>query len=51
LAAGAAPTYETVRAEVRGPRTPQGVPCLNITAPDLSIYDRLLGMNCEAVCA
>jgi transposase len=50
LAGAAAPTYEAVRAEVRGPRTPQGVPCLNIAAPDLSIYDRLLG-NAEAVCA
>ena len=45
------PTYEAVRAKVRGPRTPEGVPCLNITAPDLSVYDRLLGTNAEAVCA
>jgi hypothetical protein len=50
LLAGATPTYEAVRAQVRGPRTPEGVPCLNITAPDLSVYDRLLGTN-EAVCA
>ena len=45
------PTYEAVRAQVRGPRTPQGVPFLDITAPDLSLYDRLLGMNDETVCA
>jgi transposase len=51
LAAGAAPTYEVVRAEVRGARTPEGVPFLNITAPDLTIYDRLLGTSAEAVCA
>jgi transposase len=50
LLAGATPTYEAVRAQVRGPRTPEGAPCLNITAPDLSVYDRLLGTN-EAVCA
>jgi transposase len=45
------PTYETVRARVRGPRTPEGVPCLNITAPDLTLYDRLLGTSAEGVCA
>jgi transposase len=50
LSAGAAPTYETVRAEVRGPRTPEGVPFLEITAPDLTVYDRLLGAHAEAVC-
>jgi transposase len=50
LLAGATPTYEAVRAEVRGPRTPEGVPSLNITAPDLTVYDRLLGTNAEAVC-
>jgi transposase len=50
LLAGATPTYEAVRAQVRGPRTPEAVPFLNITAPDLTIYDRLLGTN-EAVCA
>jgi hypothetical protein len=45
-------SYEAVRALVRGPRTPSGVPCLNISAPDLSIYDRLLGIDtAEAVCA
>jgi hypothetical protein len=46
-----APTYEAVRAKVRGPRTPEGVPYLNITAPDLTLYDRLLGTDAEAVCA
>ena len=45
------PTYETVRAIVRGTRTPEGVPYLNIPAPDLAVYDRLLSMNAEAVCA
>jgi transposase len=45
------PTYEAVRAKVRGPRTPEGVPCLNIAEPDLTVYDRLLGANAEAVCA
>jgi hypothetical protein len=45
-------SYEAVRARVRGPRTPGGVPCLNISAPDLSVYDRLLGLHTtEAVCA
>lgn len=44
------PTYEAVRAKVRGPRAPEGVPHLNITAPDLTVYDRLLGTNAEAVC-
>jgi transposase len=53
LLASAAPlSYEAVRAQVRGPRTPGGVPYLNISAPDLSVYDRLLGLNTtEAVCA
>jgi hypothetical protein len=51
LADQSTPTYETVRAEVRGPRAPQGVPFLDITAPDLNLYDRLLGTNDEAVCA
>ena len=31
LAAGLTPTYEAVRAEVRGERAPEGVPYLNIT--------------------
>jgi transposase len=51
LAGQSTPTYEAVRAQVRGPRTPQGVPFLDITAPDLTLYDRLLGMNDETVCA
>ncbi|HEY2676429.1 MAG TPA: IS21 family transposase [Steroidobacteraceae bacterium] len=51
LAGPSTPTYEAVRAQVRGPRTPQGVPFLDITAPDLNLYDRLLGTNDEAVCA
>jgi transposase len=51
LTAGEALTYEAVRAQVRGAHTPEGVPFLNITAPDLSLYDRLLGTNAEAVCA
>ena len=45
------PSYEAVRAGVRGPRTAQGVPCLNISAPDLTIYDRLLGAHAAAGCA
>lgn len=51
LADASVPTYEAVRGRVRGPRTVGGVPCLNITAPDLSLYDRLLGAHAEAVCA
>jgi transposase len=50
LAAAIPPTYETVRSKVRGVFTPEGVPCLDITAPDLNIYDRLLGANTMAVC-
>jgi hypothetical protein len=42
LAVQTVPTYEQVRAEVRGPRTPNGVPCLDMPPLDLSIYDRLL---------
>lgn len=48
LATGTNPTYEAVRAEVRGERVPPGIPYLNITAPDLNIYDRLLGANTAA---
>lgn len=48
---GAVPTYEAVRAKARGPRTPADVPCLSISAPDLTVYDRLLGTSAEAVCA
>jgi hypothetical protein len=52
LASAVVPSYEAVRALVRGPRTPSGVPCLHISAPDLAIYDRLLGIGAaEAVCA
>lgn len=51
LSQASLPTYETVRARVRGPRTPEGVPCLSVTAPDLTLYDRLLGTSAEAVCA
>jgi hypothetical protein len=43
------PTYEAVRAKVRGMRTSGGVPCQNITAPDLTRYDRLLETGAEAV--
>jgi len=50
LAAAIAPTYETVRAEVRGERTPEGRPYLNFTPPDLAVYDRLLGASTAAVC-
>jgi len=49
LAAGQLPTYEAVRALVRGPRTSNGVPCLDLPPPDLSVYDRLLGVNAAAV--
>jgi transposase len=51
LSRGVVPTYEAVRAKVRGPRTPAGVPCLSISAPDLTVYDRLLGTSAETVCA
>jgi hypothetical protein len=45
------PTYEAVRALVRAPRTPGGVPYLHFSAPDLAVYDRLLGASTTAVCA
>jgi transposase len=51
LGAAILPTYETVRGKVRGAFTPQGVPDLDIKAPDLSIYDRLLDAGTAAVCA
>ena len=51
LSQGVVPTYEAVRAKVRGPRTSAGVPCLSISAPDLTVYDRLLGTSAETVCA
>jgi hypothetical protein len=50
LAAQITPTYEAVRAEVRGERMPEGMPYLEITPPDLAVYDRLLGANTAAVC-
>ena len=50
LAAAITPTYEAVRAEVRGERTPEGLPYMNITPPDLAVYDRLLGASTAAVC-
>jgi len=49
LAAGQLPTYEVVRAQVRGPHTANGVPCLDLPPPDLSVYDQLLGVNATAV--
>ncbi len=42
LAASPLPIYEAVRAPVRGPRTPNGVPYLDMPPPDLTVYDRLL---------
>jgi len=51
LTSGTIPTYELVRRQIRGPRTEYGAPLLDITAPDLSIYDRLLGTQDEAVSA
>jgi hypothetical protein len=50
LAAAIAPTYETVRAEVRGPRTEERRPYPTFTPPDLALYDRLLGESTAAVC-
>ena len=50
LAAAIPPTYEAVRAEVRGVRIPEHQSYLTITPPDLAIYDRLLGANTAAVC-
>jgi len=50
LASAITPAYEAVRAEVRGERTQEGRPYLNITAPDLAVYDRLLGASSAAVC-
>jgi transposase len=51
LSQGVVPNYEAVRAKVRGPRTSAGAPCLSISAPDLTVYDRLLGTSAETVCA
>ena len=51
LSCASVPTYETVRALVRGPRTPSAVPYLQVGEPDLRVYDQLLGGNvAEAVC-
>ena len=50
LAATITPTYEAVRAEVRGERTLEGTPYLDITPPDLAVYDRLLSAHTAAVC-
>jgi hypothetical protein len=48
----AVPHYEAVRDRVRGPRTPGGVPCLELGEPDLRVYDRLLGTDvADAVAA
>jgi hypothetical protein len=49
LAAGVLPSYEAVREKVRGPRTPNGVPCLDVPPPDLAVYDRLLGVSAVTV--
>jgi len=51
LSSATLPTYEAVRARVRGPHTPEGIPCLNVTPPDLTLYDRLLGRHAEVVSA
>lgn len=52
LASASLPSYEAVRARVRGPRTFSGVPSLQISDPDLSDYDRLLSAGTTGtVCA
>jgi hypothetical protein len=52
LCSASPPTYEAVRARVRGPRIHGGVPSLQITDPDLTAYDRLLSSGAAAaVCA
>jgi hypothetical protein len=51
LAGGGVPAYEIVREGVRGPRTPNGVPDLEMAPPDLTVYDRLLGSNAAPVAA
>jgi hypothetical protein len=50
LTAAIVPTYEVVRTAVRGEQTPEGAPYLNITPPDLAIYDRLLNADTADVC-
>src|SRR5258708_12983955 len=49
LTAAIVPTYEVVRAEVRGERTPEGTLHLDIPAPDLAIYDQLLNADTAEV--
>jgi len=49
-AAEIAPTCDAVRAEVREERTPEGIPYIEITPPELAVYERLLGANTVAVC-
>ena len=51
LARRVLPTYEAVRTDVRGPRTPNGVPFLDMPPPDLTVYDRLLSADTAAVAA
>ena len=52
LCSATLPTYEVVRAQVRGPFIHAGVPHLEVSDPDLSAYDRLLsGAADAAVCA
>ncbi len=52
LCSATPPTYEAVRARVRGPYIHAGVPHLQVRDPDLSAYDRLLsGAADAAVCA
>ena len=51
LARRVLPTYEAVRMEVRGPRTSNGVPFLDMPPPDLTVYDRLLSADTAAVAA
>jgi hypothetical protein len=52
LSSSTLPSYEAVRAQVRGPYVQAGVPHLEISDPDLSAYDRLLSSAADmAVCA
>ena len=52
LCSATLPTYEAVRARVRGPYVHAGVPHLEVSDPDLRAYDRLLSGAAEAaVCA
>jgi len=45
LDTAAVPSYEAVRALVRGPRTVSGVPFMEVGDPDLRVYDRLLSAD------